>query len=150
MVHPSSVDLHTISPNHAHDIEVRHRFYKFCTQLSSRRHPRMPRTHSIYWWGIWYVQYSRRSHQILQLWKAFLTAPFKRTQRIIAPPPPKKKIYLFTVPSFGPYYQKKVTKKLQPTLKLRQDPPWFEFLVIFDFFAPWCRRGWETSSVKIL
>ena len=33
---------------------------------------------------------------------------------------------------------------------LRQDPPWFEFLVIFDFFAPWYRRGWEASSVKIL
>ena len=33
---------------------------------------------------------------------------------------------------------------------LRQDPPWFEFLVIFDFFAPWYRRGWEVSSVKIL
>ena len=33
---------------------------------------------------------------------------------------------------------------------LRQDPPWFEFLVIFDFFAPWYRRGREASSVKIL
>ena len=30
-----------------------------------------------------------------------------------------------------------------------QDPPWFEFLVIFDFFAPWYRRRRETSSVKI-
>ena len=29
-------------------------------------------------------------------------------------------------------------------------PPWFEFLVIFDFFAPWYRRGWEASSVKSL
>ena len=29
-------------------------------------------------------------------------------------------------------------------------PPWFEFLVVFDFFAPWYRRGWEASSVKIL
>ena len=28
-------------------------------------------------------------------------------------------------------------------------PPWFEFLVIFYFFAPWYRRGWEASSVKI-
>ena len=35
---------------------------------------------------------------------------------------------------------------------LRQDPPppWFEFLVIFDFFAPWYRKGREASSVKIL
>ena len=33
---------------------------------------------------------------------------------------------------------------------LRQDPPWFEFLVILDFFAPWYRRGREASSVKIL
>ena len=33
---------------------------------------------------------------------------------------------------------------------LRQDPPWFEFLVIFDFFAPWYSRDWEASSVKIL
>ena len=32
--------------------------------------------------------------------------------------------------------------------KLRQDPPWFEFLVIFDFFAPWYRNR-EASSVKI-
>ena len=29
-------------------------------------------------------------------------------------------------------------------------PPWFEFLVIFDFFAPWYRRGREASSVEIL
>ena len=29
-------------------------------------------------------------------------------------------------------------------------PPWFEFSVIFDFFAPWNRRDWEASSVKIL
>ena len=28
-------------------------------------------------------------------------------------------------------------------------PPWFEFLVIFDFFAPWYRRRWEASSVNI-
>ena len=28
-------------------------------------------------------------------------------------------------------------------------PPWFEFLVIFDFFAPWYRRSKEASSVKI-
>ena len=33
---------------------------------------------------------------------------------------------------------------------LRQDPPWFEFLVVFDFFEPWYRRGREASSVKIL
>ena len=32
---------------------------------------------------------------------------------------------------------------------LRQDPPWFEFLVIFDFFAPWYRKSREASSVKI-
>ena len=29
-------------------------------------------------------------------------------------------------------------------------PPWFEFLVIFDFFAPWYRKSREASSVKIL
>ena len=34
--------------------------------------------------------------------------------------------------------------------KFKAGPPWFEFLVIFDFFAPWYRRGWEASSVKIL
>ena len=36
-------------------------------------------------------------------------------------------------------------------LFLRQDPPppWFEFLVIFDFFAPWYRKCREASSVKI-
>ena len=28
-------------------------------------------------------------------------------------------------------------------------PPWFGFLVIFDFFAPWYRRRREASSVKI-
>ena len=45
-------------------------------------------------------------------------------------------------------YRKQAPQKLS----LRQDPPppWFEFLVIFDFFAPWYRRGWEASSVKIL
>ena len=32
---------------------------------------------------------------------------------------------------------------------LRQDPPLFEFLVIFDFFAPWYRQSREASSVKI-
>ena len=32
---------------------------------------------------------------------------------------------------------------------LRQDPPWFEFLVIFDFFAPWYKTSREASSVKI-
>ena len=34
-------------------------------------------------------------------------------------------------------------------LILRQDSPWFEFLVIFDFFALWYRRRWEASSVKL-
>ena len=28
-------------------------------------------------------------------------------------------------------------------------PPWFEFFVIFDFFAPWYRKSREASSVKI-
>ena len=28
-------------------------------------------------------------------------------------------------------------------------PPWFEILVIFDFFAPWYRKSREASSVKI-
>ena len=28
-------------------------------------------------------------------------------------------------------------------------PPWLEFLVIFDFFAPWYRRAGGASSVKI-
>ena len=37
-----------------------------------------------------------------------------------------------------------------PVFKAGPPPPWFEFLVIFDFFAPWYRRGWEASSVKIL
>ena len=32
----------------------------------------------------------------------------------------------------------------------RTPPPWFEFLVVFDFFAPWYRKSWEASSVKIL
>ena len=31
----------------------------------------------------------------------------------------------------------------------RQDPPWFGFLVIFDFLASWYRIGREASSVKI-
>ena len=39
---------------------------------------------------------------------------------------------------------------LHAPLKAGPPPPWFEFLVIFDFFAPWYRRGWEASSVKIL
>ena len=69
------------------------------------------------------------------------------------------------VASFFIFFQdlsnKKKFKKLRPKMTkiasrggpaLRQDPPppWFEFLVIFDFFAPWYRRGWEASSVKIL
>ena len=32
---------------------------------------------------------------------------------------------------------------------LKAGPPWFEFLDIFDFFAPWYRRRREVSSVKI-
>ena len=33
---------------------------------------------------------------------------------------------------------------------LRQDPPPFIWVFgHFDFFAPWYRRGWEASSVKI-
>ena len=32
---------------------------------------------------------------------------------------------------------------------LKAGPPWFEFLVIFDFFAPWYRKSKEASSVKI-
>ena len=34
-------------------------------------------------------------------------------------------------------------------LKAGPPPPWFGFLVIFDFFAPWYRRHREASSVKI-
>ena len=41
-------------------------------------------------------------------------------------------------------------KSVDLFLKAGPPPPWFEFLVIFDFFAPWYRRGWEASSVKIL
>ena len=33
--------------------------------------------------------------------------------------------------------------------KFKAGPPWFEFLVIFDFFAPWYRRSQEASAVKI-
>ena len=40
--------------------------------------------------------------------------------------------------------------KILVKVLLRQDPPWFEFLVILDFFAPWYKRDWEASSVKIL
>ena len=48
-------------------------------------------------------------------------------------------------------YKEIFARKHTTTHKLRQDPPpWFEFLVIFDFFARWYRRGWEASSVKIL
>ena len=36
-----------------------------------------------------------------------------------------------------------------PTENLKAGPPWFEFLVIFDFFAPWYRQSREASSVKI-
>ena len=32
---------------------------------------------------------------------------------------------------------------------IKAGPPWFEFLVIFHFFAPWYRRSREASSVKI-
>ena len=39
---------------------------------------------------------------------------------------------------------------ISPHSPLKAGPPWFEFLVIFDFFAPWYRRGWEASSAKIL
>ena len=34
-------------------------------------------------------------------------------------------------------------------MSLKAGPPWFDFLVIFDFFAPWYRRSREASSVKI-
>ena len=35
------------------------------------------------------------------------------------------------------------------TLSSKAGAPWFEFLVIFDFFAPWYRESWQASSVKI-
>ena len=56
------------------------------------------------------------------------------------------------------FKQKKI-KALRPKMtkiasrgggsSLKAGPPWFEYLVIFDFFAPWYRRGREASSVKI-
>ena len=45
-----------------------------------------------------------------------------------------------------------VTEGINADMQLRQDPPpppWFEFLVIFDFFAPWYRKSSDASSVKI-
>ena len=33
--------------------------------------------------------------------------------------------------------------------QIKAGSPWFEFLVIFDFFAPWYGRSEEASSVKI-
>ena len=57
-------------------------------------------------------------------------------------------------------WPKALTKKKNKNVKLQfsfskssknpgRTPPWFEFLVIFDFFAPWYRRNGEASSVKI-
>ena len=37
----------------------------------------------------------------------------------------------------------------KPTKQLKAGPPWFEFLVIFYFFAPWYRKSRDASSVKI-
>ena len=36
----------------------------------------------------------------------------------------------------------------EPRKSFKAGPPWFEFLAIFDFFAPWYRRSREASSVK--
>ena len=44
----------------------------------------------------------------------------------------------------------RIRSKVQAQYSLKAGPPWFEFLVIFNFFAPWYRRGREASSVKIL
>ena len=52
------------------------------------------------------------------------------------------------VQDFARFFEAWKTRMLLK-VSLRQDPPWFEFLVIFDFFAPWYRRGREASSVKI-
>ena len=38
----------------------------------------------------------------------------------------------------------------QILIKVKAGPPLIWVLVIFDFFAPWYRRSWEASSVKIL
>ena len=47
------------------------------------------------------------------------------------------------------YHGAKKVKNDQNPNSRGAGPPWFEFLVIFDFFAPWHRRGREASSVKI-
>ena len=50
----------------------------------------------------------------------------------------------------SPTRAKQTKRSCQSTFgSLRQDPPWFEFLVIFDFFAPWYRKRRGASSVKI-
>ena len=54
--------------------------------------------------------------------------------------------------TIGFYGKNSITSELmilECSFPSRQDPPWFGFLVIFDFFAPWYRRSWEASSVKI-
>ena len=50
----------------------------------------------------------------------------------------RKKLYHIRAYDFGVQFS------------FKAGPPWFEFLVIFDFFAPWYRTRWEASSVKIL
>ena len=52
--------------------------------------------------------------------------------------------------SFGAFVFHRRPAGLQATSDLvKAGPPWLEFLVIFDVFAPWYRRGREASSVKI-
>ena len=42
------------------------------------------------------------------------------------------------------------TEQFSPVdpFEIKAGPPWFEFLVTFNFFAPWYRRSREASSVK--
>ena len=54
-------------------------------------------------------------------------------------------------PYFHPFLKSKSGENVpgEKRKHLKSRTPWFEFLVIFDFFAPWCRQRREASSVKI-
>ena len=48
------------------------------------------------------------------------------------------------------YSPVEITSSANLSLKaLDPPPPWFEFFVVFDIFAPWYGKRWEASSVKM-
>ena len=59
------------------------------------------------------------------------------------------KIFIEDAPLPLLHHGAKKSKMTKTQVKGSKGVPWFEFLVILDFFTPWYRRRLEAFSVKI-